>query len=101
WAYTNDHILYLQDKGGDENWKVYSVHLASGEVKDLTPFETIPGPDGNPITLPDGTVLRPTARIEGVSERRPQEILVGLNNRSPQFHDLYLVDIGTGEMELV
>src|SRR5690606_3983803 len=67
----------------------------------LTPFETIPGPDGNPITLPDGTVLRPTARIEGVSERRPQEILVGLNNRSPQFHDLYLVDIGTGEMELV
>src|SRR6188474_795114 len=21
WAFTNSHILYLQDKGGDENWR--------------------------------------------------------------------------------
>ena len=23
WAYTSKHILYMQDKGGDENWHVY------------------------------------------------------------------------------
>ena len=39
WAYTNDHIIYVQDKDGDENWRVYCVDLASGEVKDLTPLE--------------------------------------------------------------
>ena len=25
WAFTNDQILYLQDKGGDENFQVYGV----------------------------------------------------------------------------
>ena len=24
WAYTNRHILYLQDKAGDENWRIYA-----------------------------------------------------------------------------
>ena len=23
WAYTNEHILYLQDQAGDENWRIY------------------------------------------------------------------------------
>ena len=27
WAYTNDHILYIQDKNGDENWRLYVVDL--------------------------------------------------------------------------
>jgi hypothetical protein len=38
WAYTGAHILYLQDREGDENWKVYVVDLASGASMDLTPF---------------------------------------------------------------
>ena len=41
WAFTNKHILYLQDKDGDENWRVYSVHLPTCETKDLTPFEKV------------------------------------------------------------
>ena len=28
WAYTNNDILYLQDKEGDENWLLYRVDLA-------------------------------------------------------------------------
>src|SRR4051812_8196505 len=27
WAYNNQHILYLQDEGGDENWNVHAVEL--------------------------------------------------------------------------
>ena len=42
WAYTNSHILYLQDQGGDENWKVYAVDLGSNTSRDLTPFDSIP-----------------------------------------------------------
>jgi Tol biopolymer transport system component len=39
WAYTNRHVLYIQDKGGDENWRIYSVDLSNNETKDLTPFK--------------------------------------------------------------
>ncbi len=117
WAYNNTHVLYLQDLGGDENWKVYSVDVAAalagkpeGAAKDLTPFDTIPGPDGQPIKMPTGknpdgsvvmTTLRPAAQVNNVSEHFPNEILVGLNNRNPEYHDLYRVNIKTGEMKLV
>ncbi len=83
WAYTNEHLVYLQDAKGDENWHVYRVNVESGETKDLTPIEGV------------------QAQIEGVSEKFPEEILVGLNDRNPQLHDMYRVNIKTGERELV
>ena len=101
WAYTNRHLLYLQDQGGDENWKVFAVDLQSGQSKDLTPFESITGPDGKPMMLPSGKPMRPKAQIENVSPKSPEVILVGLNARDPRYHDLYRVNILTGEMILV
>jgi len=83
WAYTNEHIIYLQDQKGDENWHVYAVHLASGELRDLTPLENV------------------NARIENVTHRKPGELLVALNDRDPQLHDMYRVDLATGERTLV
>jgi hypothetical protein len=82
WAFTNQHIIYMQDKGGDENWRVYSVDLVRGDTKDLTPFDKV------------------AAQVEGVSHRIPDEIIVGLNNRNPQYHDLHRVNIRTGQMDL-
>ncbi len=66
WAYTNAHILYIQDKNGDENWRLYSVDLTTNEVKDLTPFEGV------------------QTQLKNVSPKHPEEVVVGLNNRSPQ-----------------
>jgi dipeptidyl aminopeptidase/acylaminoacyl peptidase len=83
WAFTNRHIIYLQDKDGDENWRVYSVEVESKAVKDLTPLEGV------------------QARIQEVSHLFPSEILVGLNNRNKQLHDLYRVNIETGESKLI
>jgi dipeptidyl aminopeptidase/acylaminoacyl peptidase len=83
WAYTNEHILYIQDKGGDENWRIYSVNLSSGEIKDLTPFEDV------------------QARIEKKSRYFPEDIIVGLNDRDPEHHDLYRLNIETGNMTLI
>jgi dipeptidyl aminopeptidase/acylaminoacyl peptidase len=83
WAYNNSHILYIQDKGGDENWRVYSANLSGGDVKDLTPYEGA------------------QARIEQASEFFPDEIIVGLNNRVPQLHDLHRVNILSGETTLI
>jgi len=83
WAYTNEHILYLQDRAGDENWRVYSVNLKTGETTDLTPLEGV------------------QARIQAVSQEFPEEILISLNDRDPTLHDIYRANITTGEKSLV
>jgi dipeptidyl aminopeptidase/acylaminoacyl peptidase len=98
WAYNSTHVLYMQDDGGDENWRIHSVDTATGTAKDLTPFESIPGPDGKPIILPSGKPLRPAAQIVAATSDFPEEIVVGLNNRNPQFHDLYRCNIKTGQL---
>ncbi|MCK6477660.1 MAG: S9 family peptidase [Phycisphaerales bacterium] len=89
WSYTN------------ENWRVYSVEVKTAKATDLTPFDSIPGPDGKPIMLPSGKPLRPAAQITAVSESDPDHIILGLNNRNPQFHDLYKCNIRTGELTRV
>jgi dipeptidyl aminopeptidase/acylaminoacyl peptidase len=101
WAYTSQHLLYLQDDGGDENWTVHVVDLSTNTERDLTPFDTIPGPDGQPVRLPNGKPLRPTAQIENVSHHFPDVILVGLNTRDPRYHDLYQLNIRTGALALL
>ncbi|HEY8505315.1 MAG TPA: S9 family peptidase, partial [Gemmataceae bacterium] len=83
WAYTGEHILYIQDADGDENWHVYSVHVPTGETKDLTPLKGV------------------RADVEAVSHKFPTELLVGLNDRDPRHHDIYRVNLATGERELV
>ena len=101
WAYTSRHLLYLQDQDGDENWKVYAVELDTDTTRNLTPADTIPGPDGKPLTQPDGRPMHPRAEIENVSHRFPDTILVGLNTRDARYHDLYRVNIETGAMTLI
>lgn len=83
WGYTDRHILYAQDKGGDENWRIFSVDLETGDETDLTPFENV------------------AARVQQVSPNHPEEILVAINNRTPMLHDIYRANIRSGELSLV
>jgi dipeptidyl aminopeptidase/acylaminoacyl peptidase len=41
------------------------------------------------------------AQVAAVSERHPESVLIGINDRDPRFHDLYRVDIATGEKTLL
>ena len=82
WTYNGDQIAYLQDSDGDENWHIYTVDLNSDETRDLTPLDGV------------------QAQIQRDSVKHPSHILVGLNDRDPQLHDLYLIDLNTGEREL-
>ena len=60
------------------------MDLDSGEINDLTPIEKI------------------AAQIEGVSEKFPEEILVGINDRGErQYHDIYRMNLLTGEKALL
>ncbi|MGH9000393.1 MAG: S9 family peptidase, partial [Acidimicrobiia bacterium] len=81
WAYDNRHLLYVQDKGGDENWRLYDVDLDSGAIRDLTPFDKV------------------QAQVIAHEKEFPSEVLVGLNKDNPQLHDVYHLDLETGELE--
>lgn len=83
WAEDGRHVLFLQDEGGDENWRVYSVDVATGRQIDLTPLEKV------------------RAEIVGLSYQRPDVVLISLNDRKPEWHDLYEIDVTTGTRKLV
>ncbi|HMJ10983.1 MAG TPA: prolyl oligopeptidase family serine peptidase, partial [Polyangiaceae bacterium] len=83
WAYDSKHILYQQDEGGDENWRVYAVDVGTGQNK---PIVALPGVQ---------------ARVESISQRRPSEIVVALNDRDKKAHDLHVVSLKTGQRKLL
>ena len=83
WAYTSEHILYIRDRVGDENWRAYSVNPLTREIVDLTPFEDM------------------QAIVYGISPKCPGEIVIAMNDRDPELHDFYRVNITTGERILI
>jgi dipeptidyl aminopeptidase/acylaminoacyl peptidase len=83
WADDGRHVLFLQDEGGDENWRVYSVDVETGKQVGLTPLDKV------------------RAEIVGLSHERPDVALIALNDRTPEYHDLYEVNIASGERKLV
>jgi len=83
WAYTDNHILILQDNNGDENDHVFCLDIRTGESKDLTPFEGA------------------KSFIEKTSKKYPSEIIVASNKDDPQWFDAYRINIITGEQSKV
>ncbi len=83
WARSSERVLTLQDRDGDENWRLISVDPRDGAAIDLTPLQ---GVAAYPIKA---------------SDRHPHHVLVGLNDRDPQLHDPYRIDVRTGERTLL
>ena len=84
YAWKGDsRIVYVQDTGGDENYRLYAVGIDGSNPKDLTPFEKV------------------QAQIIDRLERNPNEILVGLNKRDARIHDVYRINVNTGEMQMI
>jgi dipeptidyl aminopeptidase/acylaminoacyl peptidase len=80
WAHDGRHLLYLQDTGGDENWRLHDVDLETMQRRDLTPFDGV------------------QARVLAMEPKFPTEILIALNRDNPQLHDVYRLDLVTGEL---
>ena len=83
WSPDSRQILFVNDKGGDENFLLYGVDLATGRQKALTPFE------------------KTRVQIVGTSDTIKDRILVGVNNRDPRWHDVYSLDLKSGALTLV
>jgi dipeptidyl aminopeptidase/acylaminoacyl peptidase len=80
WARDGRHLLYVQDTGGDENWRLYDVDMETMARRDLTPFDGI------------------QVQIIAASKRHRDELLVGMNRDNPELHDVYRLDLPTGEL---
>lgn len=82
WQPDSEHILYLQDTDGDENWHVHQTALKSMNTRDLTPYQGV------------------QAQIVAVDPNFPHEILVALNVEDRKLHDVYRVNLKNGALEL-
>jgi dipeptidyl aminopeptidase/acylaminoacyl peptidase len=87
YAFCHDdrHLLYVQDKDGDESWRLYLLDLDDPDApaRLVTPGEGV------------------QARIVAHNRWHPGQVLVALNDRDPQLHDLHRLDLATGELTLV
>ncbi|SHF21444.1 Dipeptidyl aminopeptidase/acylaminoacyl peptidase [Microbulbifer donghaiensis] len=83
WAQDSKHLLYRQDKNGDENWHLYSIDLLSRKIVDLSPYEGV------------------QAQMIAQSETQPGVVVIGMNDRDARWHDLYKVNLKTASRELI
>ena len=91
WTEDSRYILYVQDKGGNEDYHIYAVDpRAEAEA-------TSGVPASRNLTPIDGV----RAVIYAVPEANPRRIVVGLNDRDAALHDAYRLDIDSGKRELV
>lgn len=82
-AHDNQHLVYVQDAGGNEDFHLFATNLATGVTRDITPFEGA------------------RANLAGLSEKVPGELLVNINDRDKSAFDLYRIALDTGKRTLV
>ncbi len=91
WTDDGKYILYVKDSDGDENMNIFAVDpmaaIPAGkkvpESRNLTPMKNV------------------TAQLMHASQKNPDLLWVGLNNRDEAWHDLFLLKISTGELTLL
>ncbi len=82
WAKNNRTLLYLQDSDGDENFHIYGVDLAAGNVRDFTPFQGV------------------RATVTDLNPDFPDELLVALNLRDRALFDVFRLNLKNGALDL-
>lgn len=81
WQYDNQHLLYLQDEGGDQQYHLYQVDENGFNTRDLTPYKGI------------------QARVVSMLPLVPDQILVSMNLNNRQRHDVFRIHLDSGAIE--
>jgi dipeptidyl aminopeptidase/acylaminoacyl peptidase len=82
WA-SNNRIAYVQDRTGDENYRLYAVNIDGSNEKELTPFEKV------------------QVRLIDRLEKDDEHLLIAMNKRDPRVFDVYHININTGQMDMI
>jgi len=80
---SDDRLVYVQDKGGDENHRLYAVGRDGSNPLDLTPFPDV-----------KCDIVDELEEVDG-------ELLLQMNRRDPQLFDVYRLNYNTGEMTMI
>lgn len=80
WSPDSKMVLFINDKGGDENFALYGVDAATGAQKSFTDFP------------------KTRVQIVGISNNIKDRILIGINNRDAKWHDIYSLDLASGKL---
>lgn len=91
WSRDGKYLLYVQDKGGDENFNIYAVD----------PTAALPAGQAVPPAR-DLTGLKGVAAvIYYLPLTDPNTLFIGLNDRDKAWHDLYKLDLTTSQRTLL
>ncbi|MGE7692148.1 S9 family peptidase [Lysinibacillus sp. NPDC097214] len=77
--WKDDNLLYFKDKGGDENYHIYSTTFNGSKEKDLTPYPNVK------VAL--------LSSLQGVKD----EILIMMNKEDTKVFDVYKLNVKTGK----
>ena len=83
WSGDGRYVFFMSDNDGDENWGLYSVDMESGEERAITPFDDV------------------QVQILAVDANYPDRILIAMNRRDPLAHDVYRLDVESGEIAMI
>ena len=88
WTYDGKYIIYVKDKGGNENTNVYAV----------SPMATAEDSTGIPLTRNLTPKDSSAVYIIMVSKKNPDLMYVMINERDPKWHDLYKLEVSSGKL---
>ncbi len=83
WSRDSRYVLYFEDETGAENNQLHAVDATTGANRDLT------------------NAPKAQARLIADSRTYTHELLISLNDRDPQWQDVYRINLDTGERKLV
>ena len=85
WSADGSRLLYLQDRGGNENFHIFSSEVngdSTDAPRDLTPFEGV------------------RADVMDLPRELPRRALIAMNRRDPSLFDAYWLDLESGALSL-
>jgi dipeptidyl aminopeptidase/acylaminoacyl peptidase len=83
WAQTNSHIIFFQERDGDENWRASSVNIRNNAVVALSPAQGV------------------KSYVAQIDRKFQTDVLLMHNGRDKHYFDLYRVNVLNGASELL
>ena len=83
WSYRSAELVISRDVTGDENHRLFVVDVVHRRTRELVAERGV------------------RAELHTLSPARPDHAIVGINDRDPAEHDVYLMDLRTGDRKLL
>jgi dipeptidyl aminopeptidase/acylaminoacyl peptidase len=80
WA-NNNRLIYIMDKGGDENYHLFAVDLDGSNLKELTPFDGV------------------QVQLLNLLKENEDHMIISMNKNNSQIFEPYKINIKTGELK--